>query len=145
MCVCLGNGPPCSVNRLVAVRRRSTQRRHLCTVSSPAELPIEFRPTQFGLFHGWCLSNFLKRQEPAKQLPSFEVCQVQKGWGSAVRLEKAIHVPIKQQEFIIVFICGPNLVLLSRSQTDTLALTSIHVTLYTIITVQGNLHCYILL
>lgn len=41
-----GNKPPCSMNRVVAMRGGSAWLRHLWTVSSPKELPKEFRPAK---------------------------------------------------------------------------------------------------
>ena len=38
-----------SLSTVVAVRRQPIRRRNLYIVSSPDELPIEFRPTKFGL------------------------------------------------------------------------------------------------
>lgn len=99
MCVCYGNEPPCSVNRVVAVRRGPKWRRHLCIVSSPEELPIEFRPTKFGLALWVALVK--NSQEPAMQLPSLEAGGVQmesrcRSQGSSAGcLQNPINVPIK--------------------------------------------------
>ena len=81
------------------MRRKPTWRRHLCIVSSPEELPIEFRQTKFGLV-SWVV--LVKHSQEVRTCKAAAVVIILlsgkplQGQGTAKgHLQNPIHVPIK--------------------------------------------------